>query len=341
MTDIRRTFLVKCSVAMLVTGFTFSLVTAPPAAERPHAHRVRTVGLLFQWSSVRHEPIRDNPYFVALERQLRALGYKENENLNFVARAGPLERLPDLANDLVGINVDVIFAWGTPAVAAAKRRTVSIPIVIGAAGDAVINGLVASLARPGGNITGVSFQSQDLLGKRVQLLREVVPGASRIGILWDSTDASAASVRAGLEEIRKVAKLHFELVEALTPADLDKAFEALRRAHVDAVTVTAAGRYFNQPREVARAALAHRLVTAFSEPAAVHAGGLMAYGPDWVEMTRQAANHVDRLLKGAKPADLPIEQPRKFELVINMKTAKALGLTIPPSLLLRADHVIE
>jgi putative tryptophan/tyrosine transport system substrate-binding protein len=317
------------------------LAPALPAVEAQQTHTIRQVGLLFQWPSVRHNPVRDHPQFLGLEQQLRALGYTERQNVNFVVRGGPLARLPELAAELANLNVEVIVAWGTPAVAAAKQRTTSILIVIGSAGDAVRNGLVASLARPGGNVTGVSIPNDQLIGKRVEFIRELVPGASRIGILWDSTDGTTPSVRAGLEDVMRTIRLHFELVEALTPAELDKAFEALRRARVDGVVIVPVAKYFNQPREVAHAALAHRLVTAFGDLQSVEAGGLMAYTIDWVETGRQAANYVDRVLRGVKPADLPVEQPRKFELVINLKTAPALGLTIPPSLLLRADQVIE
>jgi putative ABC transport system substrate-binding protein len=179
---------------------------------------------------------------------MRDLGYTDGQNVVFEGLRGPEDRLPDLAADLVRSNVEVIAAWSGPAVIAAKRRTTSIPIVIASGGDADRTGLVASLARPGGNVTGVSFQDEALLEKRVQLIREIVPGASRVGVLWDSTNPTASIVRAAVANMTKQARLHFELVESLTPADLDKAFEALRRARVDGVVILPAPRYFNQPR---------------------------------------------------------------------------------------------
>jgi putative ABC transport system substrate-binding protein len=277
----------------------------------------------------------------AFRQQMRDLGYTDGQTVLFEGRRGPAPVLSDLAAELVTLKVEVIAAWSTPAVVAVKRRTTSIPIVMASSGDAVINGLVASLARPGGNVTGVSWQRSDLISKQVQLIRELVPEASRIGVLWDSTDPIAPSLRAGLESVRSITKLHFELVEAVTPADLDKAFQTMRNARVAGVLISSAQRYYNLPREVATAALAHRVVTVFSEPEGVKAGGLMAYTVDWVEMSRQAAHYVDRILRRVKPADFPVEQPRKFEFLINLKTAKAFGLTVPPSLLARADEVIE
>ena len=315
-------------------------VMAAHAVEAQRAENTRRVGLIFAWPSVRHDPARDHPLFVALDERLRALGYAEHQNLVFAVRAGPAERLAALASELVDLNVEVIVAWGTPGTAAAKRATTSIPIVT-ASGDAMGTGLISNLARPAGNVTGVSWHHRELIGKQCQFLRELVPTASRIGVLFDSADPIAASVRAGLDDVVRAMNLHLRLVEAVTTADLDGAFATLRQARVGGVLVTSGHRYFNQPREVASAALAHRLPTVFGEPAAVRVGGLLAYSVDWPEMSRQAANYVDRILRGAKPGDLPVEQPTKYMLVVNLKTAHVLGLTIPQSLLLRADEVIQ
>lgn len=293
------------------------------------------------WKSIRQEPIRDHPQFVAFAERLRALGYTEHHNVEFVVRAGPVERLPELADDLVALKPDVILAWSTIAVRALKPRTASIPIVIGSGGDPVELGLVASLSRPGGNVTGVAAVSLGIQAKSMELLRELVPGVTRIGVLWESTNPNSPEIRKALDASASALNLTMELVEAPTVADLPKAFDLLASKRVPAILVTTQPRNYEHAREIAQLALKHRLPAMFGEPVSVRSGGLMAYTPDWVDLSRKAANYVDRILRGVKPGDLPIEFSRKFELLINMRTAKSLGLSIPPSVLLRADQVIE
>lgn len=324
----------------LLTALAVGLLAGPGVVHAQSAGTVRRVGVLGSWPECCGMDW-SNPLPSALLQRMRDLGWKDGQNVVFEGRWGPQERLPDLAADLVNARVEVILAWSTPAVAALKRQTTSIPIVMAGVGNAVETGLVASLARPGGNVTGVTQQGRELLQKRIQLIRDVVPGTSRVGILWDSTIPVAVNVRAAVEDITKVMRVQFELVEAATPTDLDSVFAALRRARVAGVAIMPVARYLTQPREVASAALAHRVVTVFGDPESVTAGGLMAYYPDWVEMTRMAANYVDRILRGARPAELPVEQPTKFKLMINRKTAKLLGLRLPSSLLVSADQVIE
>jgi putative ABC transport system substrate-binding protein len=309
-------------------------------AQQP-ADRIRRVGVLAPSPEVRTTPDRAHPLFVAFQQRMGELGYTEGRNIVFEVRRGSQDRLLDLAADLLSLEVEAIVAWGNGAATAAKRYTTSVPIVVAASGDLVEAGLVASLARPGGNVTGVSFQTTDLFRKRAELLRELVPGGSRIGMLWDSTDHQDARLRAVADDIAQRMRLHVERIAVPKVTDLDKAFAALRRARVDGVLIAPVPRHSEYAREVARMALAYRLVAVFSDPDSVNAGGLMAYYLDWPEMARTAASYVDQILKGAKPGDLPIQQPTKFLLLINLKTARALGLTIPPSLLQRADQIIE
>lgn len=330
----------KFTSTCLLTGLTVGLLARPLLVCAQPTTTVRRVGFLAPWPEC-CSPDWSHPVTVAFLQRMRELGWKDSQNVVFEGRRGPQERLLDLGADLLNARVEVILAWSTPAVTALKQRTTSVPIVMAGVGDAAETGLVVSLARPGGNVTGVTFQARELLQKRIQLIRDVVPGTTRVGILWDSTNPAAVNIRAAMEEVAKLMRVHFELVEATTPAELDKVFAALRRARVGGVVIAPVSRYVTQPRVVASSALAHRVVTVFGDTESVEAGGLMAYHPDWIEMTRMAANYVDRILKGANPAELPVEQPTRFKLVINLKTAKLLALAIPSSLLLNADQVLE
>jgi ABC-type uncharacterized transport system substrate-binding protein len=228
------------------------------------------------------------------------------------------------------------------ATAAVKRETRTIPIVMAFSTDPVATGFVASLTRPGGNITGLSNISAALSGKRLELLREGVPGLSRVAFLWNPDVRGALLDYKETEEVARSLRLELHSLEVSTAEDLDRAFSALKSQRVQALIVAAASVVvFAKRAEIARFAQSRRLPTMYAAKEYVDAGGLMSYGPSVPGMFRQAAVYADRILKGAKPADLPVEQPTKFQLVINLKTAKGLGLKIPPSLLLRADHVIE
>ena len=302
--------------------------------------RMARVGLLSDES-----PTRTAEYVSsdALWAALRDLGWKEGQNVSVERRysTGRNEHLPGLAEELVRSKVDVIISIGTPAALAAKKATDTIPIVFARANPLRL-GLVSSLARPAGNVTGVSIISVDLGAKRLELLREVVPGATRMGVLWDPSFPPAGPEFKEIEEAARSLRLQLHPEGVRRPEEFEKALATMTRQRADALVVVS-GQLFNEH--------AHRLVELVTKArlpmiyvrreVVTHAGGLMSYGPDYVEMYRRAAVYVDKILKGAKPGDLPVEQPTKFDLVINLKTAKALGLTIPPSLLQRADQVIE
>jgi putative ABC transport system substrate-binding protein len=249
--------------------------------------------------------------------------------------------LDRLATDLVRSKVDLLVAWTTPATLAAKRATSTIPIVMVSIGDPVGSGLVASLSRPGGNVTGVSNVARDLTGKLLQLLTEVRPDARRIAALRNPTNPGAATAWPEIQAAAKSFGIQPLLVDAREPRDLEPAFAAMARDRAAGIVIVPDPLFLKERRRIADLAEQTRLATIFQRSENVEAGGLMSYGPKLTEQVRQVANYIDRILKGAKPATLPVEQPTQFELVINLKSAKALGLAIPPSLLVRADHVIQ
>jgi putative tryptophan/tyrosine transport system substrate-binding protein len=279
--------------------------------------------------------------FQALKDGLRDLGYVDGRNIVFDPRYGEgrQERLPDLASELVRLRADVIVAGTNPAVAAAKRATTTIPIVMASVADPVGAGFIANLARPGGNITGVTIDaSAEILGKNLGLLVEIVPRLSRVGVLRQLPYVS------GFAELEAAArKLNVELyvVDIRSPDDIEGAFLAMAAKQVGAVVILAGAFAFARRQRVAELALKHRLPAIHLLREYVDAGLLMSNGPNLPDIFRRAATYVDKILKGTKPAELPVEQPTKFELVINLKTAKALGVTIPQPLLLRADEVIQ
>jgi len=279
----------------------------------------------------------------ALRQALQDLGYVEGKNVTYFGRwaEAKRDRLPGLAAELVGLKVDVIVTRGGPAAEAARQATTTIPIVISGAGDAVGTGLISSLAHPGGNITGITDQAAELSAKRLELLKDAVPKASRIAVLWNADDL-AMTLR--YREVERAARILHVAVQPLgvrEPEDFDTAFAAMTRNRPDAFfLVTDALTTLNRKRIIDFAA-AHRIPAMYEFDFLVRDGGLMSYGWDLDDNLRRAAIYVDKILKGAKPGDLPVEQPTRYYLLINLKTAKALGLTIPPSVLLRADQVIE
>ena len=279
---------------------------------------------------------------VPFRQAISELGDVEGQNIAFEIRSadGRPERLPGLAAELVRLKVDVLVASSNVAVAAAQKATTSIPIVMTNTSDPVALGFVASLARPGGNITGLTIQAPDVAGKTLQLLREAVPGLARSAVLWD-TSFPGRQALSELEAAARALEIHLQLVEVGSPGEIEGAFDAVARDRTRAVFIAGSPMQFGERARIAELAVKRRLATMCVLREYVEAGCLIGYGASLVDGFRRAAYFVDRILKGAKPADLPVEQPTKFELVINLKTAKALGLTIPQSLLLRADEVIQ
>jgi putative ABC transport system substrate-binding protein len=274
---------------------------------------------------------------------MRERGYIEGQNLSIDVRwpQGTFEQNPSVAAALASSNVEVIVAWSTPAVIAARRATSAIPIVMVSVGDPVGSGFITSLARPGGNITGLSGVTVDLNAKIVGLLVELVPGIRRVGIVSNAYNPNVAEQLLRTEDAVRKLGLQSHVVEARTPEEFDRAFARLSVESVNGVVLLADSSLIEHAQKIAELAQAARLPTAFLRRENVEAGGLMSYGGNIPYQFRQAAFYVDRILKGAKPADLPVEQPTKLEFVINLKTTKALGLTIPPGLLAITDEVIE
>jgi len=282
----------------------------------------------------------------AFRTGLRELGYVEGQNLVIEYRGadGKIERLPGFATELTRLKVDLIMAVATPAARAAQQATSAIPIVATAMGDPVRDGLVASLARPGGNVTGTTFLGPELVPKRLELLKQALPRVSRVAGLWHPGAFSAGTITDMLKETEAAAGtlgLQLQLVEVRGPYEFDRAFMTMVREHAEALLVLPSTMLFAEGKRIVDLTAKHRLPAMFNAREFVELGGLIAYGASLIDLNRRAATYVDRILKGAKPADLPVEQPTKFELVLNLKTAKALGLTIPQSVLLRADHVIQ
>jgi len=277
---------------------------------------------------------------------LRDLGYVEGGTIVIEYRGaeGKPERLPALTAELVALKVDVIVASGTPQALAVKEVTRTLPIVFAAVADPIASGVVTSLARPGGNITGTSLLAPDLVGKRLEQLKQAVPSISRVAVLWQPGglgERADKEMLQGTEVAARALGVRLQVVEARGPEDFDRAFSDMIRARAGAVTVLPSNIFITERRRLVDLAAKKRLPAVYGLREFVDTGGLMSYGANPADSFRRAATYVDKILKGAKPGDLPIEQPTKFELVINLKTAKALGLTIPPSLLGRADEVIR
>ncbi len=329
---------VRPTIVRLVTVVTLLLLAAPPVAEAQPVGKVYRIGMLETRSSVLNGANID-----AFRQGLQELGYKEGQNLEIVYRSsdGRVGRFPDLASELVRQNVDLILTRGTPAALAAKRATRTIPVVMAASADPVGSGLVASLGHPGGNVTGLSSQDIEVYTKRVELLKDLLPKLARVAAIfnmgnpvippqWNAVEASARSL--GIEP---------QLLDVRRPEDLPRAFDAAAKQRAEALVVGVDGVTQANLRRIAELAAKQGLPSIYGAKDYVDAGGLITYGASDSHMYHRAATFVDRIFRGAKPADLPVEQPTKFELVINLKTAKALGLTIPPSVIGRADEVIQ
>jgi putative tryptophan/tyrosine transport system substrate-binding protein len=292
---------------------------------------------------VLHPGAPPDPWLEGLRQGLRDLGYVEGRNMVVEYRwaEGKGERLEGLAQQLIDRKVDVIVIMTGPAVIAARRRTTTVPIVMAVSGDPIGIGVAASLARPGGNVTGLSLMSADLAGLRLAVLKEAVPEAKRVGVLYNPAEPPTAQEMRDSDAAAQRLGVTLQPLEARTGDDLELAFARAAAERVDALITFAHGFAFVHRGRIADLAARNRFPVMYGWREYAEAGGLMAYGPNVTSMLGRAASYVDRIIKGANPADLPIEQPTKFELVINLKTAKALGITVPPSLLARADEVIE
>jgi putative ABC transport system substrate-binding protein len=312
--------------------FMLSLFVAPFVTEAQQATRVWRIGVLQIGSP--------DTQTGSLRQALRDLGYVEGQNFVIEDRRaeGRLDRLPDLAAELVRLHVDVIVASGVAGTRAAKEATGNIPIVM-LATDPLGAGLIGSLAKPGGNITGVATLESELGAKRLEYFHEAFPTVTRVAVLYDPM--TSATVVKEMEDGARRLKVALQVLEVGAPDDLDGAFNKATKWRAAALSILASPFFRSQRFRIAKLAVAHGLPSMVPHRAYVEAGGLLSYGPDFRDLNRRTAVFVDKILKGAKPADLPVEQPTKFELVINLKTAKALGLTIPQSLLIRADEIIQ
>ena len=278
-----------------------------------------------------------------LRQRLRELGYVEGKNIAFEYRSaeGKFDRLPDLAAELVRLKVDVIVTVSTPPTVAAKNATATIPIVMAGGTDPVEMGLVASLARPGGNLTGIIIMNAETASKRLQLLKEITPKVSRVAVLWNSTNSGTALNFKQIQAAAQKLSLQLQSLDVHSVSDLESSFKSATRSGAHALVVLQSAPMATHLREVADFAVRNRLPSIHDRSEFVEAGGLMSYGANIPDTSRRAAVYIDKILKGTKPADLPVEQPMKFDLVINLKTAKQIGLTIPQSVLYRADKVIK
>jgi len=319
-------------------AFASGLLAAPLAVQAQPTGKIYRLGLL-ETTPTSLNVVNHN----ALRRGLRELGYVEGQNLliEYRTAGGHHEEVRDLANELVRLKVDVIVTRGTPAVMAATRATGTILIVMAASGDPVNTRIVASLAHPGGNVTGLSASAVELSAKRLELLKQIVPQISLIAGLFDMSDPVNPPQWKEVEVAAEAQALRSRLFDVRTAGDLERAIASASKQQAGALVVGSAALTRSNPRIIASLAARHRLPTVFQSREFVDAGGFISYGVSFPDLYRRAAVYVDKVLKGAKPADLPVEEPTKFELVVNLKTAKALGLTIPSSLLARADQLIE
>ena len=325
------------SKKIAVTFLAIIVLGSIQPAEAQQPGKVHRIGYLTTASAGRASPNAE-----AWRQGLRDLGYVEGQNIAIEYRSseGYTDRLPGLAAELVRLKVDIIFAAGGPAGRAAKKATSAIPIIFVGTPTRSPVGWWTSLARPGGNITGFSNGAPGLYGKRLEILKETVPKLTRVGVLWNPAYPSGLV----LKEIRSAGQelgVQVQSLEVRSPNDIDSAFEAATKAQAGALVVAQQAPINTNPKRIVELAAKRRLPAIYADTEWIHAGGLMSYGPSYPDLYRRSAIYVDKILKGTKPADLPVEQPIKFELMINLKTAKALGLTIPPGVLMRAEKVIK
>ncbi len=316
---------------------TATLMGLGVVAEAQQPAKFPRIGLL-TWATP-PPPSSPTPF----EQGLRQLGYVEGQNIAIERRYanGQMDRLPELAADLARLPLDLIMTQSFPAALAAKQATTTIPIVVMGAGDPVATGLVASFARPGGNITGVSALETELSGKRLELLKEAFPKLARVAVLWNAADLGMTLKFGELGRAAQALRVAVQALAVREPKDFDGAFSEMIRKRPDALFVITDPLTTLNRKQLLELATKNRLPAMYENSSYVDDGGLMAYGPSQSENLQQALHHVDKILKGAKPADLPVEQPKKFELIINLKAAKQIGLTIPPNVLARADRVIR
>ena len=315
-----------------------SLLLTLPLAEAQQLTKISRIGFLTATSSS-ISPAR----IEAFRQRLRELGYVEGKNIVIEYRyaEGKLDRLSELAAELVRLKVDVIFTGGPTSTRAAKEATATIPIVMAQDPDPVANGFVASLARPAGNITGLSNLYPEISGKRMELLKETVPRLSRVAVLGTSSQPGNAQALRETELAAGAFKVQFQYLDVLDPKDIETAFQAARKGRAGGVLALPSPVLFSHRTQVVELTVKNRQPAVYGELEYVESGGLMSYGTNIIDLYRRAATYVDKILKGAKPADLPVEQPMKFEFVINLNSAKQIGFTVPPNVLVRADRVIR
>ena len=317
-----------------------ALLVTPLAGEAQQAVKAVRIGILAGNRAASPHTLQ------SFLQGLHDLGYVEGRNVRIEFRdaEGHPERLPALVAELLALKVDIVFAPSTPAALATKQATMTVPIVFAGAADPVTDGLVTSLARPGGNVTGLSNLSAEVVGKRLEQLKQVAPRVSRVAVLWHQGGTDGRTERDMLKAAEIAAQslgVHLQLVETRGPADFERAFSEMTKMHANALTVLPIAIFSFERRRLVDLAAKNRLPVAYPAREYVDAGGLMSYGANLADLHRRAGIYVDRIVKGAKPGDLPVEQPTKFELVINLKTAKELGLNIPQSMLARANEVIQ
>ena len=314
------------------------LLWVPLAAEAQRPSTVHRIGCLWNAS-----PSLTQHLLEAFRHGLHERGYVEGKHFTIESRyaEGNLERLPDLAAELVGLPVTIIVTSGSQAIQAVKHATSTIPIVMAASGDPVETGFVTSLARPGENLTGLSLFAPELSGKRLELLKEAVPAIAHVAVLANPANPTTAAQLRETQRAAQALQVQLHPVEVRGPHDLDHAFAAIRSMPADALIVLLEPMFMQQRARLVELTATSRLPAMYGFREDAEAGALMAYGPNFPDMFRRAATYVDKILKGAKPGDLPVEQPTKYELILNLKTAQALGITLPPTLLVLADEVIR